>query len=133
MKLRDQKGAAAVEFALVLPILILFIFGIIEFGMGMHAKEILTNASREGARAGIVAGDPRPTESQIIDVVKTYLTNAALDVNKAEIKVSGAGGTPGSYLTVQVQYPYKFEVLPGFMTDFAGDITLTGRTVMRTE
>lgn len=133
MKLKNQRGTAAVEFALVLPLLILFIFGIIEFGLAMHAKEILTNAGREGARAGIVFGDPRPTESKIIEVVKAYLDNAALDANKAEINVSGAGGTSGSYLTVRVQYPYKFEVLPGFITGFAGDITLAGRTVMRME
>ncbi len=49
-----QKGAAAVEFALLLPVLMLITFGIIEFGLLMYNQQILTNASREGARAGIV-------------------------------------------------------------------------------
>jgi Flp pilus assembly protein TadG len=59
MRLKSQKGVAAVEFALVLPLLVLLIFGIIEFSLLMFNKQVITNASREGARAGIVAGTPR--------------------------------------------------------------------------
>jgi len=53
-----QKGAAAVEFALLLPVLVLITFGIIEFGLLMYNQQILTNASREGARAGVVVRTP---------------------------------------------------------------------------
>ena len=56
IKFASQKGAAMVEFALILiPLLMLITFGIIEFGMFMYNQQVLTNASREGARAGIVA------------------------------------------------------------------------------
>jgi hypothetical protein len=51
-------GATAVEFAIILPVLILVLFGIIEFSLVLFNKHIITNASREGARAGIVARDP---------------------------------------------------------------------------
>ena len=49
---KNNKGASAVEFALVLPILIVLLFGIVEFGLLMYNKAVITNASREGARDG---------------------------------------------------------------------------------
>ena len=52
---RNQSGVAAVEFAIILPLLLLVIFGIIELSLYLFNKHVITNASREGARAGIVA------------------------------------------------------------------------------
>ena len=52
--IKDQKGATIVEFAIVLPLLLLLTFGIIEFSLLLYNKAMLTNASREGARVGIV-------------------------------------------------------------------------------
>ena len=57
--IKNQEGAAAVEFALIAPLLILLTFGIIEFGLFLFNKHIITNASREIARAGIVARENR--------------------------------------------------------------------------
>ena len=47
---KNQDGASAVEFALVLPILVLMVFAIIEFSVALYDKAMMTNASREGAR-----------------------------------------------------------------------------------
>ena len=55
---KDQTGASAVEFAIILPLLVVFVFGIIEFGLIFYNKAMLTNASREAARAGIVFRAP---------------------------------------------------------------------------
>lgn len=52
-KVSTERGAALVEFALVFPILLLLLMGIVEFGLLFYNKQVLTNASREGARAGI--------------------------------------------------------------------------------
>ena len=49
----NQSGASAIEFAFLLPVLLLFLFGIIEFSVLFYNKAMITNASREGARAGI--------------------------------------------------------------------------------
>ena len=49
-----EKGGSAVEFALVLPILVVILFGIIEFGFVLYDKAVITNASSEAARQGIV-------------------------------------------------------------------------------
>jgi hypothetical protein len=55
MIIKNHNGATAVEFALILPVLLLIVFGITEFSLVLFNKHIITNASREGARAGIVA------------------------------------------------------------------------------
>jgi len=68
-KLRGHKGAAAVEFALVLLPLIILVFGAIEFGVLLYNQQVITNASREGARAGIVQQNPRVDESTIRGIV----------------------------------------------------------------
>lgn len=132
MHLKREEGAAAVEFALVLPILILILFGIIEFGFALYNKEVITNASREGARAGIVQA-PKLTEAAVKDVAKDYLASAGWDKTKADISVTGAGGAFPNSLTVTVNYPYSFSVLPNFIAGFSKDITLGATTVMRHE
>ena len=53
MLTKDQKGAALVEFAIVLPMLLIFAVGIIEIGIALYNKQVITNASREGVRAGV--------------------------------------------------------------------------------
>jgi len=81
MKMKNQKGAAVVEFAIVLPLLLVILFGIIEFGLIMYNKHIITNASREGARYGIVvksvhAGETvarRHNKAEIQTLVKEWI------------------------------------------------------------
>jgi TadE-like protein len=53
----DERGAAAVEFALVVPILLMLVFGIIDFGLMIRANTVLANAAREGARNGSISHD----------------------------------------------------------------------------
>src|ERR1700758_4127008 len=62
---KKQAGVAAVEFAIVLPVLLLIIFAIVELGIALYDKAVITNASREGARAGIVLKSPKPTATDI--------------------------------------------------------------------
>ena len=53
-KINNQNGAAMVEFAIVLPLLLMLIFGMIEFSVMLYDKAMLTNATREGTRLGIL-------------------------------------------------------------------------------
>ena len=57
--IKNQDGAAIVEFALIVPLLLLLIFGMIEFSLLLFNKHVITNSSREGARAGVVAREDR--------------------------------------------------------------------------
>ena len=133
----NKTGASAVEFAIILPILILFLFGIIEFSILFYDKAVITNASREGARAGIVYRYPeRVTEGEIqqvvIDYCADYLINFA-DSPSLTISAPSDGLEAGAPLTVTVSYPYQFLILPNFVATLAGGITLVATTVMRME
>ena len=70
ISIQRQKGAEIVEFALVLPLLLLILFGIMEFGIVFFDKAIITNASREGARAGVVSRSPVLSNDDITTIVK---------------------------------------------------------------
>jgi Flp pilus assembly protein TadG len=137
--IRDQNGGAAVEFGLILPLFILLLFGIVEFGLLLYNKQIITNAGREGARAGVVAGIPRLTDAQIQAVVNKYANNYLVTFGTGTInfnppisplQANRTGYLFGTNLTVSVTYPYDFLVLSGFGF---GPITLRAQTIMKME
>ena len=132
LNIRGQRGTAAVEFAIVLPVLVLLLFGTIEFGLLLYNQQVITNASREGARAGIVSQSPKVPPEDIADVVKNYCAGNLItfgDPNDPIINVT-PGTIFGTDLTVQVTYNYDFLVLSnlGF-----GQQVLSSQTVMRME
>ncbi len=141
--LKDSKGASAVEFALVLPILVVLVFGIIEFSLVLYDKAMITNASREGARAGIVfrtdpvIGNYSPlTNSEVESIVNQYLSNHLITFGgptSATTTVTRNGSGMGSELKISVGYSYTFLVLPNFITNLTGGINLTADTAMRME
>ena len=129
--LHNNRGVAAVEFAICLPILIVLVFGSIEFGLMFYNKQVITNASREGVRSGIVT---ETETADIIQIVENYCDDNLISLNGANelqagsITVSGPDGD--NDLTVRVDYDYNFL--------FAGilgfdQITLSGQTIMRME
>ena len=69
---KRQRGVMAIETALLFPLLILILFGMIEFGLLIYNRQVLTNACREGARFGIVQDAPRRTAEEIEDEVEEY-------------------------------------------------------------
>ena len=138
MKFNNKNGTAIVEFAIVLPILLLILMGIIEFSLILYDKAVLTNASREGARAGIVSQSPRVPDEYIQDVVKKYckdflITFGADTLEYGDIVISRTGSSFGDDLTVTVTYRYDFLVLPSFMTTALGPINLVAQTLMKFE
>ena len=132
----NQRGVAAVEFALVLPVLVLLLLGIIEFSVALYDKAVVTNASREGARAGIVFRDPPMTEGEIAGVVTSYCQDRMItfgSVTQVTTNVIWEGMASGDDLTVRVLFQYQFLAVPNFVADLAGGIQLGGQTVMRME
>lgn len=156
-KLRIQNGTAVVEFAVILPLLVVIAFGIIEFSILLYDKAMVTNASREGARVGIVYtvddnGDWTwfGTEDIVTATVNNYLRNNVLSrdylINLGNPSATTATTTittavdpdsgrysPGGTLTVRVTYTYTFMVIPNFIVSIVNPITLTAQTVMRFE
>lgn len=151
-KWTSQKGASAVEFALVLPLLLLILFGIIEFSLLMYNKAMITNASREGARRGIVyrvdtTTDPAVysplTDSQIESEVNDYLGSHLITLKGTStpaVTITRATEISGNTLNVQVDYNYMFLVVTPIVAlaapgggSFPGSITLSSATKMRME
>ncbi|MDX9785182.1 MAG: TadE/TadG family type IV pilus assembly protein [Desulfobacterales bacterium] len=137
--IKDQTGAVLMEFVLVLPLLLLLLFASIEFGVAFFNKAMITNASREGARAGIVYNEPaRLTIDEIRTIAKDYcethlITFGDASADDLKIKPLREGDEPGDNLTVTVEYDYDFLVIPNFIPGFDPSITLTGVSVMRNE
>jgi Flp pilus assembly protein TadG len=137
MNFKKQEGAAIVETAIILPLFLLLVFGVIEFSIALYDKAMITNASREGARAGIVFRHPTAvTDAEITAVVNNYLADRLISfdaVSTANTTVTRAGTSPGGELTVQVDYNYTFLVLPGFLLGSGSGINMTAETIMRFE
>jgi len=121
-----------VEFAVLAPLFVVLLFGLVEFGLSIYNKEVLANASREGARFGVVYTTPRKTTTEVRTKVQDFLTKSGF-TGTATINVTGAGGASGSTLTVAVTYPYTFQVLPHFVSTLTGTMNLTANTVMLME
>ena len=136
-KIKNQKGAALVEFAIVLPLLLVLVFGMIEFSILFYDKAVITNASREGARAGIVYDFPnRISASDITSTVSTYCSGRLItfgSTNQETTTVSGTCVNAGDTITVTVTYPYDFLVLPNLIQTLTGPVNLSAATVMRCE
>jgi hypothetical protein len=144
-KRNGEQGAAAIEFALVLPLLIILFFGIIECSIILYDKAVITNASREGARVGIVyrfdpsntGGANHPGDTEIENTINNYLQNHLISLgapSTAQIPApTRTGDAAGDILTVTVNYNYHFLVLPEFITTLTGPISLSATTVMRME
>lgn len=108
-----------VEFALVLPLLVLLVFGIIEFGRAYNAKVSLTGAVREGARVHALAdGDPVAVTRQAAPTLKTQ------DI---AVTTSASPCTSGEPATVTASYPFTYSI-PFFGE---GTITIQESGVMR--
>jgi len=134
MRKRNERGAVATEFALLLPVLLTILLGIIEFGMIMYGREIVTNATREGARAGITQGPPKLTSGQIITISDNYLTNTGINPANVTFTAIGAGLANPNTLTVHATYSYNFLVpyIPA-MTGIPNPLVMNLQTVMRHE
>jgi Flp pilus assembly protein TadG len=134
MRRFDERGVAAAEFALLLPALLLILIGTIEFGMIMYGREVVTNAAREGARAGIVQGPPKRSEGEIINIAETYLTNTGINSANVTFTVTGEGSVSPNNLTVQATYLYNFlfPYLP-MMVGISNPLNIQTQVVMRHE
>jgi hypothetical protein len=133
----SQRGAALVEFAIIIPLLLVIVFGIIEFGLILYNKQVITNASREGARAGIVAKNPRMTADEIKNIVLNYaedhLINFGDKLVLGDITVtpnSTSGAEFEDELKCEVDFEYNFLVLGTLLPSKLETIDLNATTVM---
>lgn len=129
VNLRD-RGATAVEFAIIAPVLILLLLGILAFGHAMHVQSVLSNAARDGVRVMALqdtSGGADPVtaarETAIASAAPTAsLTSANITVTPETCEAAGTSG-PGT-ATVTIEYPME-------LLGLGEAITLTGKGTMR--
>ncbi|KPJ50401.1 MAG: hypothetical protein AMJ38_01880 [Dehalococcoidia bacterium DG_22] len=98
---KGERGQSLVEFALVLPIFLLVLFAIVDFGMAFHAWITVTNSAREGARLGAVRASATDVEQRVRD------TADSLNEDDLLVTVTNAEGDPGESVVVDVSYGYS--------------------------
>ena len=127
---------AMVEMVIVLPLLLMMLFAIMEFGVLFGRWQTVTNAAREGARTAVVFRtecDVDAVRTEVKNVVKNYASGIGITLADTDITVSGVCGTKNTSSTVDVVHPYTFTVLPGFAPSVNPTIDLVGNSVMRNE
>lgn len=142
---RSERGAALIEAAVTIPLLLLVAVGIFEFGRAYQTWQVLTNAAREGAR---MAAMPGTASADVSERVRAYMESGALTkARDTTVKVGvdrglkmTINGVDHSASRVSVEYPYSFMVLaPVVELVHAGGpnpgapITMQAASVMRNE
>jgi Flp pilus assembly protein TadG len=139
---KRERGAAMIEMAITMPLLLLLSIGVFEFGRAFQYWQVLTNATREGAR---VASLPGTSDAAVTSRVQNYLDAGQLQfAYSADVVVDRDGeisiGTDtASASTVTVSYPFEFIVLQPVArlvvsdTEVGAPITMTVSATMRNE
>lgn len=134
----ERRGAAMVEMALVLPVFVALMLGVIEFGRAIMVGQLVTNAAREGCRQAILDGS---TNTAVTDFVQQFLADTA-NVAKSDVSVTVAIGNAAAggqlinaqsrdLVTISVSLPFsKVSFLP---PTFLKTTNLTAQSAMRHE
>jgi Flp pilus assembly protein TadG len=124
-----ESGVALVEFAFVLPILLVLAMGMLDFGRAFHTKSLLDQAAREGARVAVVT---TPDLDIVTDRVNAVLASGGI----APTSVTVDGPDAANMVTVTVNATFTF-ITPGVFAlvggDYGNTIPMAGQTVMRFE
>jgi Flp pilus assembly protein TadG len=140
-RLRSERGAELIEFALVLPLLLFVIMGLVDFGFMFQRFEVVTNAAREGARMAVLPGY---VTADVQARVNSYVTNGGLAVTAGNpsivvtnVTIPTGGGGPvmqGKQVVVTYASPYLFiGPLAGWFGGTFTTANLTGKAIMRDE
>jgi Flp pilus assembly protein TadG len=131
-----REGQALVEFVLIVPILLLLIFGLVDFARAWSAHHVIADAAREGTRM-LVVRDQNVGVAQVTAAIQNRLSTAGLNPARATIEFDppGGPGQTGTPTTVSIDYAFDLWVLGIFMNWATGDerINLVSTITMRTE
>lgn len=137
----DERGQALAEFALVLPIILLFIAGVVEMGRAWNIKQAVTDAAREGARYSVVDDGDINTMAEVQAKIEERL--ALAHITESDVVFSSADCPTvadcwrelGKQMTVSVSTPFQMNLI-GVLLKWAGgptEITISTEATMRNE
>jgi Flp pilus assembly protein TadG len=129
---RREGGPALVEIALVVPVLLILILAVADFGWALRSWMTLTSSAREGARAGAIGASCEDIQQRVVGTSAGLLTTS-------DVSVDNCQGQPGTSVVVTVTHDYSFVTpLGSLLTVFSGGtlpstITMTSSSDMRIE
>jgi Flp pilus assembly protein TadG len=135
---RRTRGQALVETALAVPVLLIIMAGIIEFGRAWGMSQVVTDAARQGARTASILNDSSADQDSVDTVVERALATGGVDPDDAVIDIDGWQDGTGTEVAVEVEVEYEFWLVGPVFALMRGDwdrdsITLRSRAVMRNE
>ena len=125
--LKKKRGQAIVEFALILPVFILILLGIMEFGLVFHQYLVVTAASREGARVAALGG----SDAETLTMVNT--SAASITAGQLTTTITPANRVKGQTVSVQVTNPVAIRAPLIAQVFPQNPFPVTGTTIMRVE
>lgn len=126
-RLPADSGAVAVEFALILPVFLLLVFAMIDFGRMLNAQITLSEAAREGARTGAVTRSETQGEARALSIARTALGAPGI---RADVNPCRPGYDAGAEANAVVTYDFRYVTPLGALIGRSGGARLTGRSVM---
>jgi Flp pilus assembly protein TadG len=130
---KNERGAALLEAAITVPIILLISVGIFEFGRAYQTWQVLTNAAREGARLAVIEGS---TDATVRTRVNDYLAGGGLDtlgdsniLIARDVKFTGTATCPPCGTSITLNYPFQFMVLNPVVRLIAPTDTTTGAPI----
>jgi Flp pilus assembly protein TadG len=120
MSSASERGAAAVEFAILAPVLVMLLLGIMEFGRAYNAQASLSSAAREGVRVMAISNDQTAART----AAKNTAVSLQPALTDANISFGALSCTPGAQITITISYNLST------MTGVAGPFPMTGKGAM---
>lgn len=126
-----DAGQTLVEFSLILPLMLLMLFALVDFGRGFYTWLVVTNAAREGARAGATQLDVAAIEGKVYDSFCSDYSSGdcGLDETKLSIAVTNAQGTRGDPVEVDLTYDFQFVTPMGDILVLLGGSSLASPSI----
>lgn len=125
---RDERGQSMVETALILPVLLLLLVGILDFGRIMYSYAHLHMAAQETVRVGGLGRN----DTEITSFAKDYVQLKEVDQLKINISPGDSSRDAGDYVTVKLEYPFHF-ITPFVSSLFPSSLSIKAESTIRVE
>lgn len=126
--LKNNKGQAMIEMAIILPILLLLVLGIFDFGRILYSQILLENNARYAARVGIV----KNSDAEIIQAINE--SSSGLDTSRLNIVIDPSESTRSSGDALRVKLDYDVDIFTPLISNIIGNpVNISGEATMRVE
>jgi Flp pilus assembly protein TadG len=124
----DERGQSLVETALILPVLLLLLVGILDFGRIMYSYAHLHMAAQETVRMGGLGKN----DAEITSFAKDYVQLNEIDQLKINISPGDSSRDAGDYVTIKLEYPFQF-FTPFVSSLFSSSLSIKAESTIRVE